>query len=206
MPGNARFLLEGLVLGFSIAAPVGPIGLLCIRRSLQFGRLTGLATGIGAATADAVYGAIAGFGLTGVTTFMVGQQYWLTLLGALFLCWLGVRTVRAHPATATEARSELPVRHAYLSALALTLTNPTTILTFVGAFAALGLAQSRGYLAATALVVGVFSGSALWWLILSALAARLRSRVDARWMQRVNWVSGAVLLGFGLYALIDLRR
>ena len=204
--GTLQFLLKGLVLGFSIAAPVGPVGLLCIRRSLTSGRMAGLATGLGAATADAFYGAVAGFGLTGITSFMVGERFWLILPGGLFLCWLGIHIMRSRPnMSGTRARG--PQMHsAYLSALVITLTNPMTILAFVAAFAGLGLAVARDYVTATALVSGVFIGSGIWWLLLSAFAARLRDRFDARWLQRVNWLSGALLLAVGLGALASLRR
>ena len=204
--GMLIFLLKGLVLGFSIAAPVGPVGLLCIRRSLIAGRMAGLATGLGAATADACYGAVAGFGLTGITSFMVVERFWFTLLGGLFLCALGVHIMRAHPNLSAARRGGPQVHSAYLSALLITLTNPMTILAFVAAFAGLGLAVARDYLAATALVVGVFVGSGLWWLFLSAFAARLRDRFDPRWLRRVNWISGVLLLAVGLGALASLRR
>jgi threonine/homoserine/homoserine lactone efflux protein len=206
MQDSVHFLIKGLLLGFSIAAPVGPIGLLCIRRSLHSGRLAGLATGLGVATADACYAAVAGFGLTGVMSFMIGARLWLTLIGGLFLCWLGVRTLRSHPSEAALEGADLQTHHAYLSALALTLTNPLTILFFVAAFAALGLTVAHDRLAAVAMIAGVFTGSTLWWLLLSAAAARLRGHLDTRWLQRVNWISGAILLGFGLYALTTLRR
>ncbi len=200
------FLGKGLVLGFSIAAPVGPIGLMCIRRSLSNGRLAGLATGMGAATADACYGAVAGFGLTRVTSFMIGERTWLTLVGGLFLCWLGARIMRTHPDLSAARQPDSWTHGAFLSALIITLTNPLTILAFVGAFAGLGLAVARDYLAATVLVVGVFVGSGIWWLLLSSFAARMRDRFDPRWLQRVNWASGALLIVVGLGALLSLRH
>ena len=200
------FLGKGLVLGFSIAAPVGPIGLMCIRRSLSTGRLAGLATGMGAATADACYGAVAAFGLTRVTSFMVGERTWLTLVGGLFLCWLGARIMRTHPDLTVEREADSWAHGAYLSALIITLTNPLTILAFLGAFAGLGLAVAGDYLAATSTVAGVFVGSGLWWLILSGFAARMRDHFDPRWLQRVNWISGALLLLVGLGALLSVRR
>lgn len=200
------FLCKGLVLGFSIAAPVGPVGLLCIRRSITSGRKAGLATGLGAATADACYGAVAGFGLTSVTTFMVGERTWLSLLGGLFLCGLGVRIMRAQPDSMRSSAGETRIHSAYLSALVITLTNPMTILAFVGAFAGLGLAVARDYMAAALLIGGVFIGSGIWWLILSAFAARLRERFDPQWLRRVNWISGALLVVIGLGVLLSLRE
>ena len=194
-------VIKGLLIGFSIAAPVGPIGVLCIRRSLAEGRQVGLATGLGAATADAMYGCIAGFGLTAVSNVLVAQKMWLGLLGGLFLCYLGVRTfVSAPQVESAESRSR-GLFAAYASTLVLTLTNPMTILSFVAIFAGLGLGVSRGYTAAGAMVGGVFLGSALWWLLLSNGAALFRSRLSDRWMRSVNRLSGAIIFAFGVYAL-----
>jgi len=204
--GALAFLGKGLVLGFSIAAPVGPIGLLCIRRSVTSGRMAGLATGLGAATADACYGAVAGFGLTRVTAFMVGERTWLSLLGGLFLCGLGLRIMRTRPDSLRPSADEAQIRSAYFSAFVITLTNPMTILSFAGAFAGLGLAVARDYAAAALLVGGVFIGSGLWWLALSAFAARLRERFDPNWLRRVNWISGALLVVIGLAVLSSLRN
>jgi threonine/homoserine/homoserine lactone efflux protein len=195
------FVLKGLLLGFSIAAPVGPIGVLCIRRSLAEGRHIGLATGLGAATADAVYGAIAAFGLTVVSNVLVAQRFWLGLAGGLFLCYLGVRTFISAPRQdVTESRSSglLP---AYASTFVLTLMNPMTILSFVAVFAGLGLGASASYGAASATVAGVFLGSALWWLLLSTSVSLFRSRTGGAWMRPVNHVSGAIIFAFGIYAL-----
>src|SRR5688572_12269534 len=129
-----EFMFKGLLIGFSIAAPVGPIGVLCIRRSLADGRQVGLATGLGAATADAAYGAVAGFGLTAISSFLVGQRLWLGLLGGIFLCYLGFRTFISRPAEQTAETRSGGLASAYLSTLLLTLTNPMTILSFVAVF------------------------------------------------------------------------
>jgi threonine/homoserine/homoserine lactone efflux protein len=195
------FLLRGLVVGFSIAAPVGPIGVLCIRRSLGEGWGVGLATGLGAATADAVYGAIAGFGLTAVSSALVAQRTWLALLGGLFLCYLGIRTFITEPREVGAVGQPGGLLAAYASTFGLTLTNPMTILSFVAIFAGLGLGPSGGYGAAGALVAGVFTGSALWWLLLSTAAAWFRSRVNRGWMLLVNRLSGVIIFAFGAYAL-----
>ncbi len=204
--------LRGLLLGFSIAAPVGPIGVLCIRRTLVDGWRFGLLSGLGAATADATYGAVAAFGLTAISTLLVSGQLWLRLIGGIFLCSLGLRTLLAKPApsaapdatvqSAAHARNGLI---AYASTVGLTLTNPTTILSFAAIFAGLGIGSgSRSYLGAALLVLGVFAGSALWWLILSSTVAALRSRFRASAVGWVGRASGAVLLAFGLLALVSL--
>jgi threonine/homoserine/homoserine lactone efflux protein len=199
-------LPRGLLLGFSIAAPVGPIGVLCIRRTLAEGRLAGLATGLGAAAADGVYGAIAAFGLTWVTAALVGQQQWVRLIGGLFLVYLGVRTFFARPSdTAADARGG-GWASAFASTFVLTLTNPMTILSFVAVFAGLGLGSTAGGGGAVLLVTGVILGSAAWWLLLSAVVSRLRDRFDAGRMRAVNRLSGAVIAGFGVLALAARLR
>jgi threonine/homoserine/homoserine lactone efflux protein len=195
------FLIKGVIIGFSIAAPVGPIGILCIRRSLAEGQKMGLATGLGAATADAVYGCVAGFGLTAVSSFLVGQKVWLGFLGGLFLCYLGIRTFIAKPAEKPAEVGGSGLLSAYLSTFFLTVTNPMTILSFVAVFAGFGLGASSDYLSATTLVAGVFIGSGLWWLLLSTGVALFRSRVNSSWMAAVNRASGVIMLAFGLYSL-----
>lgn len=198
-------LVRGLVIGFSIAAPVGPIGVLCIRRTLADGRAMGLATGLGAATADALYGAVAGFGLTAVSGLLVAQQGWLRALGGAFLCWLGVRTVLARPAGEAAPVRGRGLLGAYASTFVLTVANPMTILSFAAVFAGLGLGgASADHAAAGVLVLGVFAGSACWWLALSGIVAVLRHRVTPRGLRWVNRVSGAIIAAFGLAALGSL--
>jgi threonine/homoserine/homoserine lactone efflux protein len=194
-------LLRGLLIGFSIAAPVGPIGVLCIRRTLADGRATGLAVGLGAAAADAMYGAVAGFGLTAVSSLLVRQQGILRLIGGLFLCYLGVRTFLATPASAAARAGGAGLLGAFTSTLGLTLANPATILSFVAVFAGLGIAGAGSWREATVLVAGVFLGSALWWLLLSGTVGALRARLDVHALRWVNRVSGLVLLAFGVAAL-----
>lgn len=192
--------LKGLILGFSIAAPVGPIGLLCIQRTLQRGRLHGFVSGLGAATADACYGIIAALGLTAVTGFLVGAQLWLQLGGGLFLLWLGVKTLRTPSAShAVAAGDRSSLGSAYASILLLTLANPATILSFLAVFAGLGIATESGH--ALALVSGVFLGSATWWLILSFLAGLLRRHLEGGRMRLVNICAGCCLVALAVFAL-----
>ena len=181
--------------------------MLCIRRTLADGRATGFVSGLGAATADAVYGAIAAFGLTFLTDVLIGQQRGLRLGGGAFLCYLGARTFLAAPAgNAAPARSSGLAR-AYASTLALTLTNPATILSFVAIFAGLGAGTAGdGYGMAARLVAGVFTGSALWWLVLSTGVGLVRGRLDAARLRWVNRLSGAVIGAFGVLALLSVRR
>lgn len=183
---------------------MGPIGVLCIRRTLAQGRLVGFASGLGAATADALYGCIAAFGLTAISSALTGAQMGLRLVGGLFLCYLGIRTLLARPADAAATASGQGLAGAFASTLVLTLTNPITILSFVAVFAGLGVGSTGYYGAAALTVLGVFLGSALWWLLLSGGVSLLRDRFGSQALMWVNRLSGVVILGFGLLALLSL--
>ena len=199
-------LFRGIVIGFSIAAPVGPIGVLCIRRTLAEGRLSGLVSGLGAATADAIYGCIAGFGLTFISNIFVQQQVWFRLIGGAFLCYLGLKTLLTKPTEQAAPAEGKGLVGAYASTFFLTLTNPLTILSFAAVFAGLGVADaSRSYVSASVLVLGVFTGSALWWLVLSGSVGLFRTRFNPRGLHWVNRISGIIITGFGLFALLSLR-
>lgn len=165
--------------------------------------MAGLFTGLGAATADAVYGAIAALGLTALTDALVGGQLWIRLIGGAFLLYLGVRTFLTRPAErAAAARSATGLLGAFASTFLLTLTNPMTILSFVAVFAALGLGTAHPEpLAAAGLVLGVLVGSALWWLTLSGAVSLLRSRFDDRRLGWVNRISGAAIALFGILSI-----
>ncbi|MBI2310897.1 MAG: LysE family transporter [Betaproteobacteria bacterium] len=196
------FFLKGAAIGFAIAAVVGPISVLCFRRALAEGPLAGLVSGLGAATADALYGAVAGFGLAFIATFLVEQRIGLGLAGGLFLCYLGVKTLLAKPAEEGAAANPGSLAAGYVTTFFLTLTNPMTILSFVAVFAGLGLGTAAGdYLAASWLVLGVFLGSALWWAVLAGGAAWLKARSGAGLLRAVNRASGLVIFGFGAWAL-----
>jgi threonine/homoserine/homoserine lactone efflux protein len=205
-----HIFLKGLLIGFSIAAPVGPIGVLCIRRTLADGRAAGFVSGLGAATADAFYGSVAGFGLAFISGFLISQGDWLRLLGGLFLLYLGIKTALARPAETQPEEGAGPkaggLLGAYASTFFLTLTNPLTILSFGAIFAGLGIgSQVPGELLSPALLVlGVFSGSGAWWFLLSGAAGWMRGRLDGKGLQWVNRVSGAIILAFGLAALGSL--
>lgn len=194
--------LRGLIIGFSIAAPVGPIGVLCIRRTLTGGRASGFLSGLGAATADALYGCVAGFGLTVISAFLVDQRLWIQMIGGVFLLALGIKVLRATPAEHAAAASGQGLVASYVSTFFLTITNPMTILSFAGIFAALGVADTGGDPSAAALLVlGVFTGSAAWWLILSGGVGLMRERLTARMLGWTNRLSGIVLVVFGALAV-----
>ena len=194
--------LKGIIIGFSIAAPVGPIGILCIRRTLSEGRLAGFLTGLGAASADAVYGSIAVFGVTAAAAFFSIIEVPLRLGGGIFLAYLGVKTFMAKPGGETESVSRGGFLSCYASTFFLTLTNPATIISFGAVFAALGLvAGDSDYFSAAFMVVGIFLGSALWWLVLSGGVGLLGSRINYRGMTWINRLAGTVLTAFGLTAV-----
>lgn len=197
-------LLRGIILGFSIAAPVGPIGVLCIRRTLAQGRLVGLVSGLGAATADMFYGMVAAFGLTAISGLLVSQAFWLRLIGGVFLLYLGVRTFVAEPAAKAAIAEGAGLVGAFLSTLFLTITNPMTILSFMAIFAGLGVGDTGSYLGAAVLVLGVFLGSGFWWLLLSGGVSLFRSLFNLTALRWVNRLSGLIILGFAVYILVSL--
>jgi threonine/homoserine/homoserine lactone efflux protein len=196
---DLEIFLKGFTIGLAIAAPVGPIGLLTIRRTLAHGRAAGILTGLGAASADAIFGSIAAFGITAISSIMIGAKTWLGIIGGIFLIYLGWQTYLSQPAqNPTETRaSSLPSM--YLSTFALVLTNPISILYFVGIIASVGAANNVA--SATWMVAGVFTGSALWWLTLASIANGLRNRINPRALKMVNQVSGAVIAAFGIFAV-----
>jgi threonine/homoserine/homoserine lactone efflux protein len=200
-----HYLIKGLIIGLSIAVPVGPIGILCIRRTLTQGRMVGFLSGLGAATADGLYGAIAGFGLTFLVNFLIGQQIWLRMIGGGLLCILGAKTFLSKPAEQGASIEENSLWNAYLSTFFLTLTNPMTILFFTAVFAGLGVGSTSGdYVSAGILVLGVFIGSATWWLVLSGFTGILEGLLNFKRLQWLNRISGLIIMGFGLFAFLGL--
>ena len=199
------FLFKGLLLGFSIAAPVGPIGVLCIRRTLANGMSHGIISGLGAATADAVYGLISAFGVTAVGVFLTDHSQWLRLIGGLFLLYLGFKTFRSAPETKAATAKSGDHLTAFASTLFLTLTNPMTVLSFAAIFAGLGAGSAgTGWTSAAFIVLGVFSGSLLWWVLLAGFVGHLREGFDTARLLWVNRISGAVICTFGFISLAGI--
>ena len=197
--------LKGVIVGLSMAVPVGPIGILCIRRTLLEGRLSGFVSALGLATADVIFGCIAGFGLTFISDFLISQQLWLRLIGGLFLCIIGLKVLLTKFVEREVTSRGKGLLGAYTSMFFLTLTYPMTVLIFLGIFAGLGIGNAKGnYLAIAALVFGVFIGSILWWAILSGLISALRERFRSQNWQWVNKISGILITGFGLAVLLSL--
>jgi len=196
---ESGLFIKGFILGFSIAAPVGPIGILCIQRTLSGGNVQGLVTGLGAATAD-----IAAFGLTFISNFLVEQSVWFRLIGGLFLCYLGIKAFLSKPQDRTLSLGNRTPFSAYGTTFFLTLTNPVTILFFAGVFAGLGMvSESIQYTSAGLMVVGVFTGSGAWWLILTGATSILRNKINDHKLAWVNKISGLVILAFGVAAVLS---
>ena len=200
-------VVRGFLLGFAVAAPVGPIGVLVIRRTLAVGPRAGFVSGLGAATADAAYGCVAVLGLAAASHILVAHAGLLRIGGGLFLGWFGLRTLLARPVAGGEAGGPgPPLWTAYGSTLLLTVTNPMTILSFAAAFAGLGLASGvTGPGAGLSLVAAVFLGSMLWWALLSGTVGLLRGALGTAALRTVNWVAGILLVGFGLVAVAGVR-
>ena len=197
-------LLQGLIIGFCIAAPVGPINLLCLRRSLVDGRRVGFISGLGAAAADSVYGAIAALGLTAITDFLILHRPWLQLFGGIFMCGLGLEMMWKRPVR-RETNAPLHVsrmRDAFVSTFLLTLPNPMTIIAFTGVFAGLGLGwQTDGALGTLELIGGVFLGSSMWWLVLTLLAGTFGRHIDDGTLRWINFGAGLIIAAFGTWQL-----
>lgn len=192
--------LKGLAFGFVLAATVGPMWVLCLQRTLAHGPAAGLASGMGIAAADGLYGAVAAFGLTAISGFLLQHQYWIGMAGAAFLLWLGFKTLLAEP---PEVAGEVtpPGSHAaaFASTLGLTLANPPTILAFAAIFAGLGLTSGADYASAALIVVGVFLGSAFWWIVLALGAGWLRRHISRRFLRGINIVSGIFILSIAAW-------
>ena len=196
--------LKGILIGFAMAVPVGPIGILCIRKTLTDGRLRGLMIGLGAATADLLYACVAAFGLTIVSDAIVTERTWIRLVGGSFLLFLGVRTFRAHPADPKALVNSSGLLGSYLSTGFLTLTNPTTIFAFIAVFAALGLGDELSIVSASTLVIGVFIGSGLWFLFLSSGVIFFRKKLDIIGLRWVNRIAGILIILSGIIAIVSV--
>jgi len=200
------FLLKGIVVGMVIALPVGPVGVLCIRRTILHGQLAGFISGLGAASADAIFGIIAGFGLTFIADLLLGYQEWLRLGGAFFLLAIGIAALRGDPAGAARSQRDPEGLAAdFVSAFVLTITNPITILAFVAIFAAIGFTGDNATLASAAiLVLGVWLGSLLWWAALAFGAGMLRLSFERHHLVWINRGSGGILVLSGVALLGSL--
>ena len=206
-------LIQGIVFGFFLALPVGPVGVLCVQRTLSQGRMHGLISGLGAAFGDALYGAVAAFGISAVEDWVTGHQGALRLVGGIVLLLLALRTVVSmarHRPVSSERDEKIRRRiethslvNDFISTFMLAITNPITFIAFAGLLATLGFTEAgRSIGNASILVLGVFAGSALWWIALSSTASLFRPFVDGSYQVWMDRIVALVLAGFGIYALL----
>jgi len=198
------FFLKGVLIGFGMAVPIGPAGILCIRKTLAEGRSRGLIIGLGAATADLLNGSVAAFGLTFVSDVIASQQLWFRLVGGSLLLFLGTKLLRARYKDTSNPSENKGLLGSYLSVLLLGLTNPVTIFSFLAVFAALGLGHGLMISSASILVLGVFAGSCLWFLTLGYTSTFFRKRLDSGGLRRVNWVAGGLIIVSGVAAFVSV--
>lgn len=193
---------KAFLLGLSVSAPVGPIGLLCMQRTLSRGKAAGFFTGFGAVTANIIYASIAAFGFSVVSSFLVKQQFYLTMVGSLFLFYLGIKTFFKKPANAAAELEGETLFKMFLSTFLLMITNPGTILNFVAMFTGLGFDHhSSSSLTALFLITGVFLGASLWWAVLSFSVSIFKNRIKPH-LALVNKLAGVLIVVLGLLALI----
>jgi len=195
-------IIKCFILGFSVSAPVGAIGLLCIQRTLSRGKLAGFFTGLGAATANVIYASIAALGFSVVSTFLFEQQLYLKVFGAIFLFYLGIKTFMKKPANEAAKLEGQSLIGMYLSTFFLMITNPVTILNFVAMFAGLGIEQSsKSGVTDFTLITGVFLGAITWWFFLSYFVSKFRNKITPR-LAIVNKISGVLIILLGLLAFL----
>lgn len=201
---EVEIFLKGIMIGFAMAVPIGPIGIICIRKTLTEGRIRGLIIGLGAATADLLYGCIAAFGLTIISNALNSQRIWIRLIGGALLLFLGVRTFRALPSNPKIPENNNGILRSYLTTVFLTLTNPLTIFAFIAVFAAFGLGNGLSYFSATFLVAGVFMGSSLWFLLLSSGVTFFRKKLDLVGLRWVNKIAGILIILSGVISIASV--
>jgi threonine/homoserine/homoserine lactone efflux protein len=198
-----ELLIKGMIAGLMIAAPVGPVNILCINRTLTSGWKSGVISGIGAAAADMFYGAVAGFSISLVIQFLVREQFWINLVGSVLLIVIGISYFfkRPKPLTLQNEVSSNVYSNLRLTFL-LTLTNPTTVLSFLAVLAALGVRDHRVWWLTVFLVVGVFWGSMAWWVLLSSIVSHFRDRFNGRLLLLMNRISGLTMVVFGVVVFL----
>ncbi|WP_333824681.1 LysE family translocator [Pinisolibacter sp.] len=193
-------LITGIGVGIVFSAPVGPVNILCVQRAFRGGFFSGLAAGLGAATADTFFAAIAAYGVTAVSGFVEGHSDWLQAIGGLFLVIFGLRIANAHPHLDENAPEPASLLSTTIATFGMTITNPATVLGFLALFGSLGdLAPRPGdWLGAGFFVLGVAAGASGWWFFVSAVVAMLRDRMTDDTLFRVNRLAGGLLVLFGV--------
>jgi threonine/homoserine/homoserine lactone efflux protein len=198
--------LRGLIIGFTIAAAVGPITLLVIRRTVAHGGLYGFASGLGVATADATYAGVAAFGLTAITSVLVSGHVLLGLVGGTVIAIIGIRTIRSRPAGPATDAERPGLAGGFASIYGLTMTNPLTIVLYAGVFAGIGLTAGSNFVDAAIVTLAAWLGSTAWWVILCSIVGWARGRVSTTALLWVNRISGAALVAFGIVAIASVLR
>jgi threonine/homoserine/homoserine lactone efflux protein len=193
--------LRGILAGLIISAPVGPVNVLCMSRAISKGRRAGLISGLGAGTADTIYGAIAGFSIQFVIGFLLREEFWIRLFGGILLIAVGVRYWFRSPRRMKDFEEAQSAHSAFITAFLLNLTNPTTVLSFLAVLTALGLHHHRSLLQSTALVAGIFIGAMIWWIGLALGASRLRHRLTDHALVVMNRIAGVAIGSFGLVTI-----
>lgn len=208
MPISGSLFGSGVIIGFAMAAPVGPVGVLCAQRTLHEGRIAGLVSGLGAAVADTIFGLIAAFGLSVIAEFLLAHQVWIRGIGGVVLIALGIKLLVASPAQVNGPGGRGSANDQmgrFASTFVLTITNPITIMTFAGVFAAFGVMKAVvTAIDAWVLVAGVFVGSSLWWLFIALGINFLRAYISHHGMRAVSRVSAAIVLVFGALAIVSI--
>jgi putative LysE/RhtB family amino acid efflux pump len=199
------YLIEAWIIGVAIAAPVGPIGMLCIRKTLEIGMVGAIAVGLGAALADSVYGLIAATGLSAISSFLLAQTTYIKLIGGAFLLYLAYTEIVANPSSSAANVGKKKTSRLIAEVFVLTLTNPATILSFIGIFASIGGGATSATLMAL-MVFGIFLGSMTWWLILGTIIIHIKHKLPELWIHRIRYVSALILGGFGVWAMFSVLK
>ena len=198
-------IFEGMIVGFSASVPLGPIGVLCIQRTLQRGRLAGFFSGLGAAVSDTIYAVIAGFSLSFIVAFIEEQIFWIQIFGAVILFLLGAHIYRSNPAVQLrrQRRSKSSYLQDFVSTFLLTISNPLALFLFIAFFAGVGgVAPNSGLAGQLVLILGVFLGATTWWLLLTSVVGLFRQAVNLRRLYWINKIAGATIIVLVLVGLV----
>jgi len=201
-----ELLLRGALAGLAISAPVGPVNVLCISRTITKGRMAGLVSGFGAAVADTLYGAIAGFSISFIIAWLLEELFWLRLVGGALLIVIGIVYWFKKPKSLKESSGNQPAHSDFVTTFLLTLTNPTTVLSFLAVLATLGLGEHRPAKLSLFLVLGIFGGALLWWTLLALLSGHFRDRFNDRAIVWMNRIASFAIAGFGLITMLLSRN
>ena len=201
-----ELLLRGALAGLAISAPVGPVNVLCISRTITKGRMAGLVSGFGAAVADTLYGAIAGFSISFIISWLLEELFWLRLVGGALLIVIGIVYWFKKPKSLKESSGNQPAHSDFVTTFLLTLTNPTTVLSFLAVLATLGLGEHRPAKLSLFLVLGIFGGALLWWTLLALLSGHFRDRFNDRAIVWMNRIASFAIAGFGLITMLLSRN